>query len=292
MVTSWRTALDSYDYSADLSKFKDKNEYAGGFTTPSFQAQINPTNIRLFEDSFKKVIEGQNFSNFSIIGEVCFWKIYTKKDPHSLTKHMLNRFKYEKNFNNFCLNLHNLAENPTLENFNNFRTICGQPHGFAVPITFLSFFRPNKYPMADSVIAHWWCENKERFGYASSHDFCPYGMISGQDEDIENNWNVYHRWMDFCQKYASILTTKTQINWRARDAEMAVFYNCQKGLIPLGKLEDTGKTNPHKDKSVSKKPENNWFEKFNNQDTNYAPKQYPYWSTGAGSKQNVYRKNK
>jgi hypothetical protein len=79
MVTSWRTALDSYDYSADLSKFKDKNEYPAGFTTPSFQAQINHINTRLFEDSFRKVIEEQNFSNFSIIGEVCFWKIFTKK---------------------------------------------------------------------------------------------------------------------------------------------------------------------------------------------------------------------
>jgi hypothetical protein len=109
MVTSWSTALDNYDYYADLTKFKYKDEYSGGFTTPGFQAQINHTNTRLFEDSFRKVIEEQNFSKFSIIGEVCFWKIYTKKDPHSLTKQMLNRFKYEKNFNNFCLNLYNLG---------------------------------------------------------------------------------------------------------------------------------------------------------------------------------------
>ena len=141
MVTSWRTALDNYDYAADLSKFKDKNDYPAGFTNPSFQVQINRSNIRLFEDSFRKIIEGQNFSSISIIGEVCFWKIYTKRDPQTLTKNILNRFKHEKNFNIFCLNLLILAESPTLENFNNFRTVCGQPHGFAVPITFLSFFQ-------------------------------------------------------------------------------------------------------------------------------------------------------
>jgi len=285
--------LDKYDYNADLTKFREKNDYTGGgFTTPSFQAQVSHTNIKLFEDLFRKVIVERNFSKVSIIGEVCFWKTYTKKDPHSLTKRMLDRFKYEKNFNNFCINLYNLAENPTQENFNNFRITCGQPHGFAVPITFLSFFRPDKYPMADSVIAHWWCNNKERFGSASSHDFCPYGMISGQDEDIEHNWNVYHQWMNFCQKYASILTAKTQLIWRARDVEMAVFYNCQKGLIPLSKLEETTKSNSQRDKTVNTKPKINWFEKFNTRDTNYAPKQYPYWSSGAGPKRNVFRKNK
>ena len=292
MVSSWSAALENYDYNADLSKFSDRNEFSEGFTTPGFQARINHNNTRLFEDSFRNVIEEQNFSKFSIIGEVCFWNIFTKKDPHSLTKQMINRFKILKNFTNFCIGLRDLSENSTLENFNNFRKICGQPHGFAVPITFFSFFRPDKYPMADSVIAHWWCDNKERFGYASSHEFWPYGMISGQDEDIENNWNVYHRWMDFCQKYASILTTKTQIIWRARDVEMAVFYNCQKGLIPLSRLEEGRKLQPQIDEHINKKTEINWFANVDNQNKNYSPKQYPYWSTGSGPRRNVFRKNK
>ena len=292
MVLTWVDALAKYDYYADLVQFKNQNEYPEGFTTPSFKSQINSTNTREFEDSFRKVIEEQQFSKYSIIGEVCFWKIFRKHDPHSLTIRMLNRFKYRQNFNNFCSDLNCLSENPTLENFNKFRIICGQPHGFAVPITFISFFRPDKYPMADSVIAHWWCNNKERFGYASSHDFSPYGMISGQDDDIENNWNVYLRWMDFCQKYASILTLKKQLIWRARDVEMAIFYNQQKGLVPLSKLEETSKLSPISDKNVKKKSEINWFEKFNKQSTNYAPKQYPYWSTGSGPRKNIFRNNK
>ncbi|MGA2918681.1 hypothetical protein [Methanoregula sp.] len=290
MVLSWSTALANYDYYADLAKFRDRDEYACGFTTPSFQAQVNGSNTRIFEDSFRTVIEEQNFPKYSIIGEVCFWKIFTKKDPHSLTKLMLNRFKSSKNFNNFCISLHNLSESPTLENFKDFRKICGQPHGFAVPITFLSFFTPDKYPMADSVIARWWCNNKERFGLRSSHEFWPYGMISGQDEDIENNWTVFNQWTNFCQKYASILTSKTQINWRARDVEMAVFHNCQKGLTSLSNLENTSKLDLPREGSLDKKSKINWFENLNNQNKNYSPKQYPYWSTGSGPKRNVFHK--
>jgi hypothetical protein len=290
MVISWSAALENYDYYADLAKFRDRNEYGSGFTTPSFRAQINSNNTRLFEDSFRNVIEEHNFSKFSIIGEVCFWKIFTKRDPHSLTKQILYRFKNQKIFNNFCISLYGLSENPTLENFNNFRKICGQPHGFAVPITFLSFFKPDKYPMADSVIAHWWCNNKASFGYESCHEFSPYGMISGQDEDIENNWNVYLRWVDYCQKYASILTSKTQINWRARDVEMAIFYNCQKGLSPLSKLEDASKLTLQHEDSINKKTKINWLENSNNQNKNYSPKQYPYWSTGSGPRKNVFHK--
>jgi hypothetical protein len=292
MVSSWSNALENYNYHADLAKFSDGNDFSGGFTTPSFQSQINGKNIRLFEDSFRRIIDERDFSKFFIIGEVCYWKIFTKKDPQSLTTQMLNRFKYSKNFYNFCIGLHDLSENSSLENFNKFRKICGQPHGFAVPITFLSFFRPDIYPMADSLIAHWWCNNKERFGYASSHDFCPYGMISGQDEDVENNWIVYHRWMEFCQKYASILTTLTQKIWRARDVEMAVFYNCQKGLIPLSILKEDRKLKSKTDKPENKKTEINWFANLDNQNKNYSPKQYPYWSTGSGPRRNVFRKSK
>jgi hypothetical protein len=35
----------------------------------------------------------------------------------------------------------------------------------------------------------------------------------------------------------------------------------------------------------------NWLSN-NDQEKNYAPKLYPYWSSGAGPRQNVYRKKK
>jgi hypothetical protein len=249
MVSSWTDSLAKYDYSANLSHFLLKNAYPGGYSTPSFSAEINRTDTRQFENAFRTIITEKQFSKYSIIGEVCFWKTYTKPDPHSSTKRILNHIKYQYNFQKFCSDLHNLAMNSTLDHFQKFRLSCGQPNGFAIPITFLSFYQPDKYPMADAITADWWNKNKDRFGYSHSPEFHPPGMISGFPEFIENNWNVYRYWVDFCQEYAGILTQKTHIKWRARDVEMAVFFNHQKGVKQLSSFEEKN------DSGTPQKPE-------------------------------------
>lgn len=241
MLSSWVTALKNYNYFANLTEFQERDQYSDGFTSPSFNTHIDGSNVRSFEEAFSSFIEAKLFSRYSIIGEVCFWKIYTMDDPHTLTSILLNMMKEKRNFDNFCNNLHNLAENSSLNNFTKFRGSCFQPKGFAVPITFLSFYRSSQYPIADKFVSLWWKANKSRFGYGASKEFIPQGQISGKEEYIENNWEAYLNWTQFCQQYASILTAKTQTSWRARDVEMAVFYNQHSSRVPLSVLDNEKK---------------------------------------------------
>src|SRR5208337_2190840 len=237
MVFTWIDSLAKYGYSAYLSKFQYKEALTEGFTNPSFTAEINNKNLKEFENAFRKITNKDQFAKYSIIGEVCFWKLFTKSDPHNPTNKLLNHIKFKYNFQKFCLALRNLEKNPTLEYFKKFRLACNQPNGFAVPITFLSFYNPEKYPMADAVIAHWWNKNKDKYGYNKSPNFLPDGIISGFPDFVENNWKVYLIWSDFCQEYAQNLTRKSKIPWRARDVEMAIFFNHQKGITQLTRFE-------------------------------------------------------
>ena len=117
------------------------DQYQDGFTNPSFTAVIDGSNTKIFEEAFRTVIEARLNSKYSIIGEVCFWKLFKKQDANSLTTRMLHLVNKQEKFFEFCINLHHLAENPNLNNFNKFQQSCGQPNGFAVPITFLSFYQ-------------------------------------------------------------------------------------------------------------------------------------------------------
>ncbi|MEI6900797.1 MAG: hypothetical protein WCL00_13040 [Bacteroidota bacterium] len=211
MVTSWLTALQNYNYYANLAEYENRDQYSDGFTKPSFTVAIDGSNTKIFEETFRTVIEAKLYSRYSIVGEVCYWKLFNKNDPNSLTTRMLNLLENQEKFREFCINLHNLAENPNINNFKKFRQSCGQPNGFAVPITFLSFYRPSQYPMADAYVSLWWNENKLKFGYGSSNDFIPKGRISGEAEYVEHNWCAYGQWTNFCQKY-SLLLTKSSIS--------------------------------------------------------------------------------
>jgi len=238
MANAWLTALQNYNYYANLAEYDNRDQYSEGFTKPSFTAVIDRSNTKIFEEAFRTVIEARLYSKFSIIGEVCFWKIFNKNDPNSLTTRMLNFLEDQEKFHEFCINLHNLSENPNLNNFKKFRQSCGQPNGFAVPITFLSFYRSSQYPMADAYVSLWWNTNKSRFGCNLSKPFIPHGRISGSNQDVENNLEAYCDWTKFCQKYSLLLSSMTQIIWRARDVEMAVFYNQQKGSFTLNNLDE------------------------------------------------------
>jgi tetratricopeptide (TPR) repeat protein len=238
MITSWLTALRNYNYYANLAEYENRDQYSDGFTKPSFTATIDSSNTKIFEEAFRTVIEAKLYSKYSIVGEVCYWKLFKKPDPNSLTTRMLHLLENQEKFLEFCINLHNLSENPTLNNFKKFRHSCGQSNGFAVPITFLSFYRSSQYPMADAYVSLWWNKNKSKFGYGSSNDFIPKGRISGEAEYIDHNWGAYGQWTHFCQKYSLLLTSKTQTIWRARDVEMAIFYNQQKGGILLNNLDE------------------------------------------------------
>jgi len=195
----------------------------------------------------------------------------------------LNRVKYQFNFQKFCLALNNLAKNSTLEQFQQFRLTCGQPNGFAIPITFLSFYDPEKYPMADAIIADWWRKNKSRFGYGNSPNFTPQGMISGRTENIKNNWSAYLKWTNFCRKYANIISIKSQKKWRARDIEMAIFFNHRNRKRHLSDFEEVSITEIQNKQTI---PIENFNYEASNEILNSKSESQRYFRQGFALKEN------
>lgn len=219
MVKSWVNALQNYSYSVNLAEYNQHEQY-----NDFFNLRIDPINLNDFENTFRNIIETKLFEKYVTIGEVVFWKLNSyKTDRQIKTKTILNLLNSRANFENFCTLLHNLAENPLKNNFVQFRQSCGQKSSFAVPITFLSFYRASQYPMADQYVAQWWKFNKSNFGYKSAPEFLPDGAISGGEQFLDNNWSAYLQFVDFCRKYARILTRETKNIWRTRDVEMAIF---------------------------------------------------------------------
>lgn len=236
MVESWIKALKNYSYSVNLAEF-NKKEQNPGF----FNRQITPLNLKQFENDFSDVIKNKLFEKYAIIGEVMFWKLDSyKEDRHVKSKTILDLVKDQNNFENFCITLRNLADNPSKDNFIQFRQSCGQKIGFAVPVTFLSFFRSSQYPMVDLYVSKWWNPKKLDFGYGESPKFIPDGPIKGDELHLDNNWTAYLHWTNFCLKYADILSRKTKNEWRARDVEMAIFsvQQSQNNRCTLNPLND------------------------------------------------------
>ncbi len=222
MIKSWEDAHSSYNWTVDLGDFKYKENYKG-----YFNQIIRKATTSSFEDKFRSSLE--KLETFVTAGEVYFWKNHIYPNSHEKTNELLKLLAQEENWAKFVYGLAELATSPTFKNIDAFRNACGQPYGFASPVTFLSFYKPDDYPMVDRRIGLWWNENitdfKESFTKFDQKD-------NGTLELTEQNWNAYLEWTDFCGEYSILLNLESTMHWRARDVEMAV-WEAQKRKIPL-----------------------------------------------------------
>lgn len=222
-VRGWEALLNAYNYSANLYEYKDKNLYPG-----FFKAKIDGNNILEFQNKFRKIVEEDSFDLYPIIGEVSFWKLFnfSSQIRDNNTQKILEKIREKSNFEDFTNSLKKLTETKKYEDFCQFRKVCNQNYGFAVPITFLSFYQPDIYPMADSKIAIWWNNNKAEFGCNNEPEFIiskPVGSINGWN-NAGDNWNTYLKWADFARSCANELSQLSHHLWTARNVEMAIFY--------------------------------------------------------------------
>ena len=222
MKESWEKARSKYDWTVDLRDFKHKDNYEG-----YFNEVIDNENTLSFENKFKLSLESEQ--TFVTAGEVCFWKNYgSHLSRDKLTNSLLKLLAQDKKWETYVYSLVELATTPTFENIDSFRKACGQPNGFATPVTFRSFYNPNAYPMVDKIIGFWWNAHKAEYWKSNAPNFLQ------RDGDgwlglNEQNWNAYLEWTNFCREYSTLL------NWRARDVEMAV-WEAQKRKVPLSCL--------------------------------------------------------
>ena len=238
MGRDWESCLKNYDYYADLSKYAYKEDCkCPGY----FESKIYGEITSEFQDKFRKTIDLKSLNSYPVVGEVAFWKLYRFESIEirdKQTKEILEYLSNQSKFLKFIDSLMNLVKEPDYLNFNNFRNSFNQPTGFPVPITFLSFYAPDLYPMVDKKIAKWWNNNKSRFGYQEYPGFIlskkkdTYGRIKEGSIDgrEKENWDIYIIWTKFCRSYASKLTRLTKHNWTARNVEMAIFYAYEKKI--------------------------------------------------------------
>ena len=201
-----------YDWTVDLSTFKDSIGYSGFFTSI-----ITSNNVAEFERKFyKSISEG---IHYEVAGEVCYWKNYgTALSRNKITKKLLEHLEQEENWKRFADAIVRIVNNPTYENFIMLRNSCNQVKGFATPITFLSFYNPLLYPMVDKHIADWWQKCRIIYGYNE------YAIVSQRkqdgwiqtysDNDSRQNWKAYLAWKEFCIDYAERVNEKLKLNWR------------------------------------------------------------------------------
>lgn len=217
---SWTEALKRYYWKVDLTEFKYARNYPS-----SFKNIIEPSDIVMLESSFRVAIDEDG--SFEIAGEICFWKNYGyERDRDRITKGILDYLKDKSNWNNFRQAVKRLSIAPGYENFVNLQEACNQLSGFATPITFLSFYNPCEYPMVDRYIADWWNRFRGKYWDAPSPTFMldDNGQISTlTSQQRERNWNAYLSWTQFCREYANRISKNCNLNWRARDVEMATW---------------------------------------------------------------------
>jgi hypothetical protein len=88
--------------------------------------------------------------------------------------------------------------------------------------------------MVDKHIANWWFSNKVKYGHKDSPEFSQRydGWIQTYtDSQCRQNWSAYLDWKTFCNDYAIRLKNNCNMNWRARDVEMAVWEAWKNNII-------------------------------------------------------------
>lgn len=212
IAEEWRCAREAFDWKADLSKFRDREEFKG-----FFDREITPSNLEDFEQAFRDSLSANEFPR---AGEVCFWKNFGRNGD-ALALRLLRHLALPENWKAFVDGLQRLGEDPTFEHFKTFRRACDEKNGFATPVTFLAFYRPDRFPMVDQRIADWRAHHSAGLAPAQAQRFSRRedGWIRGTHQ----SWKAYLEWAKFCRQAGECLSAFDGRPWRARDVEMAVW---------------------------------------------------------------------
>ena len=232
MCDTWINALRRYHWQVDLATFKHAREYPG-----YFNRTITPAGVVEFENIFRASLNEPG--HYQVAGEVCFWKNFGNFQARNrITKRLLDHLSVRANWATFVNVVRTISQNPTFEKLDALCQACGQPNGFATPITFVAFYDPDHFPMVDKHIAYWWRIHPATFGHAQATAFSQRndGWIQTTNAgNRKQNWKAYLDWKAFCCVYAERLTQRCGTEWRARDVEMAVWI-AQKNNLVLNSL--------------------------------------------------------
>ena len=217
---AWKAARDQFNWQVDLRKFKDAEKYPG-----FFDRLIESNQIVQFENMFRAALNPSG--RVESAAEVAFWKNgWNHKGRDRITRDLMEWINSHEHWMRFVDALKELAGAPSWKTFQKFIGSNGQVAAFAVPITFLSFYDPARFPMVDKRIGKWWSTR-----FPSEPQFT-WDTKRTRITPTVKSFEAYLAWTEFCRLQASELSTLSGAEWRARDVEMAVWSDVD-ALLPL-----------------------------------------------------------
>jgi len=217
MPRTWMSALYKYSYPVTLCKFKGRGAFPGFFTRDI--PGDRDTTIE-FEHYFRANSEKQVEPYL----EVVFWKLYSQPMIRQGTTSRIAEYVSEQGIDARDLRcaVDLFVEKPTKANLAVMRALLGlKADVLATALTLPAFVDPVRYPMVDRRTAKWITSNWSTHNRKRTNRLGPFRVKEGvlRDNDFDN----YLNWVAWCRQTAEVLTKSTNLQWRARDVEMAVF---------------------------------------------------------------------
>ena len=254
MPQTWKNALNRHNYPAKLADYQYANNF-GGFFKQESSGDRDSTIV--FEDYFRS-----NAQEIKVWCEVVFWKLYSQEDMGRATKNtekcwdfwtgkkITGKDLYDA-ANSFILvaekELCNTVNSSILkkceDSFNKYRELWPfyKAEVIAVLATHISFLAPDRFPMVDRRVAKWVNSHLDRFNKKDPNGpqliKSQYGQTKATVLTMVD-FDFYLHWIRWTQHMANKLSQQTEIKWRARDVEMAVFTawgdkKCSHPWLPL-----------------------------------------------------------
>lgn len=216
----WNAAKANFNWKVDLRTFKHR-DMCPGF----FDRVIEPADVDKFERLFRESLHTEKLTGRA--AEVAFWKNFGQHQSRdNIARKLLRWLSPPDRADQFAQAIEGIARDFTWDSFKRLQASCGQVSGFATPLTFLSFFDPERFPMVDQRIGDWWARRFPRQLQFSRRDD---GWIRPSQQSLK----AYVSWTSFCRRQAEALSGLGD-HWRARDVEMAVWSDC--AVLPTVRL--------------------------------------------------------
>jgi len=226
---TWTKALSDYEYPVRLSDYKRADHF------PDYFIGSIPGN-RASTIEFENRFRADSGNCVEPYFEVVFWKLYSRRDRRQkgtdrIVDHVLQTGVTAPELRTA---IDSFVEKPTEPNLSVLRALLGiKTQVLAVVLTFPAFLDPVGYPMIDTQTARWITANLSNHNRNRRNLLTPFqfGYTSLRYNDFPN----YLNWVRWCREVADVLTDSTDMEWRARDIDMAVFTAARERL-PLNVL--------------------------------------------------------
>lgn len=217
MPETWIQALNDYKYPVNLRDYNRAQEFPGFF---EMEIEGNRGSTMEFETHYTNNAP----LIITVFFEVVFWKLYSQKGrrengTNRIVDYVQSSCTTPEQLWNVILNFINI---PNIPHLRQIRCLIGlESNVLAVPLTFPALANPALMPMIDKQVAKWVNANYMLHNHSRLNQLTPFRMnyTSLQDNDFIH----YLHWIAWCRECAQKLTDITEMRWRARDVEMAVF---------------------------------------------------------------------